>query len=106
MRDIEEMSTADTAAALELSEDDVKIRLHRARLLLRVELVARAGPSRGNVFPFPAHAAIESCELCWRGLEVEVSVASGSRILRPVSHLSKLRKAGPSNLKRCFLTEM
>ena len=52
MRDIEEMSTADTAAALELSEDNVKIRLHRARLLLREELVARAGASRDNVFPF------------------------------------------------------
>ena len=52
MRDIEEMSTADTAAALDLSEDNVKIRLHRARLLLREGLVARAGASRGNVFPF------------------------------------------------------
>jgi RNA polymerase sigma-70 factor (ECF subfamily) len=52
MRDIEEMSTADTAAALDLSEDNVKIRLHRARLLLREELVARAGASRGNAFPF------------------------------------------------------
>src|SRR5262249_36530388 len=31
MRDIEEMSTIETAEALELSEDNVKIRLHRAR---------------------------------------------------------------------------
>jgi len=52
MRDIEEMSTADTAAALELSEENVKIRLHRARILLREELMARAGASRSNVFPF------------------------------------------------------
>jgi len=52
MRDIEEMSTAETATALDLSEDNVKIRLHRARLLLREELVARAGASRGSVFPF------------------------------------------------------
>lgn len=52
MRDIEEMSTADTATALELSEENVKIRLHRARLLLREELVALAGASRTSAFPF------------------------------------------------------
>jgi RNA polymerase sigma-70 factor (ECF subfamily) len=52
MRDIEEMSTADTAAALDLSEDNVKIRLHRARLLLREELVVRTGARRTKIFPF------------------------------------------------------
>jgi RNA polymerase sigma-70 factor, ECF subfamily len=52
MREIEEMSTADTAAALDLSEDNVKIRLHRARLLLREELVAYAGASRAKIFSF------------------------------------------------------
>ena len=52
MRDIEEMSTAETATALDLSEDNVKIRLYRARLLLREQLVARAGASRRSVFSF------------------------------------------------------
>jgi RNA polymerase sigma-70 factor (ECF subfamily) len=52
MRDIEEMSTADTALALNLSEENVKIRLHRARILLRKELFARAGASRAKAFPF------------------------------------------------------
>jgi len=52
MRDIEEMSTLETAEALELSEDNVKIRLHRARSLLREELMARAHESRSKVFPF------------------------------------------------------
>jgi RNA polymerase sigma-70 factor, ECF subfamily len=52
MRDIEEMSTAETALALELSEDNVKVRLHRARILLRDELVARASASRSKIFPF------------------------------------------------------
>ena len=52
MRDIEEMNTADTAAALELSEENVKIRLHRARILLRKELFARAGAGRAKAFPF------------------------------------------------------
>jgi RNA polymerase sigma-70 factor, ECF subfamily len=52
MRDIEEMSTADTAAALELTEENVKVRLHRARAMLREELFARAGARRKEAFPF------------------------------------------------------
>lgn len=52
LRDIEEMSTADTAEALELTEENVKVRLHRARALLRRELFARAGAQRANAFPF------------------------------------------------------
>ena len=35
LRDIEEMSTADVAAALDLSEANVKVRLHRARAALK-----------------------------------------------------------------------
>jgi RNA polymerase sigma-70 factor, ECF subfamily len=52
LRDIEEMSTIDTAQALELTEENVKVRLHRARALLRRELFSRAGAQRGNTFPF------------------------------------------------------
>ena len=52
MRDIEEMNTSETASALDLSEDNVKIRLHRARIALRKELVTRAQASRSKIFPF------------------------------------------------------
>jgi len=52
MRDVEEMTTADTAAALDLTEENVKVRLHRARALLRKELFSRAGASRREAFPF------------------------------------------------------
>ena len=38
MRELEGLSTADTAAALELSEGAVKVRLHRARVWLRERL--------------------------------------------------------------------
>jgi RNA polymerase sigma-70 factor (ECF subfamily) len=38
MRELEGFSTADTAAALDLSEGAVKVRLHRARLWLRERL--------------------------------------------------------------------
>ena len=37
-RDVEEMSTAETAECLELTEENVKVRLHRARALLRRRL--------------------------------------------------------------------
>lgn len=52
LRDIEEMSTSETAQALDLTEENVKVRLHRARALLRREMFARAGAQRGNAFPF------------------------------------------------------
>ena len=38
MRDVEEMTTAETAECLSLTEDNVKIRLHRAHGMLRKEL--------------------------------------------------------------------
>jgi RNA polymerase sigma-70 factor (ECF subfamily) len=38
MRDMEQLSTKEVAEALEISEENVKIRLHRARLFLRQEL--------------------------------------------------------------------
>jgi RNA polymerase sigma-70 factor (ECF subfamily) len=42
MRDVEGLSTLDTAACLELSEEAVRVRLHRARAWLREALYARA----------------------------------------------------------------
>ncbi len=38
LRDIEELSTSETAQILEMSEDNVKTRLHRARLALRAAI--------------------------------------------------------------------
>lgn len=38
LRDVEELSTAETASILDISEDNVKQRLHRGRLALRREL--------------------------------------------------------------------
>jgi RNA polymerase sigma-70 factor, ECF subfamily len=52
LRDIEEMNTAETAEALELSEDNVKVRLHRGRALLRRQIFARVGARTKNAFPF------------------------------------------------------
>lgn len=52
LRHVEELSTAETAAALEISEESVKVRLHRGRGLLREWLLARVGTSAREAFPF------------------------------------------------------
>jgi RNA polymerase sigma-70 factor (ECF subfamily) len=52
LRDVEGLSTAETADCLEVSEDVVKTRLHRARALLREDLYQRAGLSARSVFSF------------------------------------------------------
>lgn len=54
MRDVEEMSTSDTATALNLTAETVKVRLHRARAMLRRELYARVGATSSAAFEFQA----------------------------------------------------
>src|SRR4029077_6915374 len=52
LREIEGLSTAETAEGLELGEEAVKTRLHRARAIVRRELFARAGGSTADAFTF------------------------------------------------------
>jgi RNA polymerase sigma-70 factor (ECF subfamily) len=52
LRDVEGLSTAEAAECLEVSEEVVKTRLHRARALLREDLFDRAGLSARTVFSF------------------------------------------------------
>ena len=52
LRDVEDLSTSETAAALDLTEENVKVRLHRGRSLMRRDLLARAGTSAKDAFPF------------------------------------------------------
>ena len=52
LREVDGMSTADTAVALGVSEEVVKVRLHRARLALRDQLYAHAGPTAPRTFTF------------------------------------------------------
>jgi RNA polymerase sigma-70 factor (ECF subfamily) len=52
MRDVEQLNTSETAAALELTEENVKVRLHRARALVRKQLFARAGAEAVSAFGF------------------------------------------------------
>jgi RNA polymerase sigma-70 factor (ECF subfamily) len=52
MRDVEGLSTAETAACLGISADLAKTRLHRARTMLRDNLYRRAGVTLDSLFTF------------------------------------------------------
>jgi RNA polymerase sigma-70 factor (ECF subfamily) len=53
LRAVQGLSTADTAASLEISEDAVKTRFSRARAMLRRDLAERAGIVAPAIFAFP-----------------------------------------------------
>jgi RNA polymerase sigma-70 factor, ECF subfamily len=52
MRDVEQMSTFETAEALDLTEQNVKVRLHRGHAMMRGWLVERMGGVCKTAFPF------------------------------------------------------
>lgn len=52
LREVEGLSTAETAAALELTIENVKVRLHRARALMRTAIDQRLGCEVRQVFGF------------------------------------------------------
>jgi RNA polymerase sigma-70 factor (ECF subfamily) len=54
LRDVEGMSTIETSHALGITEDNVKVRLHRARATLRVGLSAYASHEARHAFAFHA----------------------------------------------------
>jgi RNA polymerase sigma-70 factor, ECF subfamily len=54
LRDLEELSTSETAEALDITDTNVKVRLHRAHELLRTQLMSRAGASGSQAFVFQA----------------------------------------------------
>lgn len=52
MREVEGLSTAETALCLDANEDTVKTRLHRAKRLLQEQLDRRLGPAASQVYTF------------------------------------------------------
>jgi RNA polymerase sigma-70 factor, ECF subfamily len=52
MREVEGLSTADTAACLEVNEETVKTRLHRAKRQLKEQLDRQLGPASASVYAF------------------------------------------------------
>ncbi len=54
LREVEHLSTAETASALGLGEEAVKVRLHRARAMLRKTLTDTVDEAAAEAFPFLA----------------------------------------------------
>src|SRR5262249_50313046 len=54
LRAVEEMSTSEVAECLDLTEENVKVRLHRARALLKEHVAQRLEGSASQAFPFDA----------------------------------------------------
>lgn len=52
MRDVEGLSTRETADALSITEENVKMRLHRGRALMRKGLYERVGSAAKDALPF------------------------------------------------------
>jgi RNA polymerase sigma-70 factor (ECF subfamily) len=52
MREVQQLATAETAECLEVSEDVVKVRLHRAKSMLRRALAARVDTAAPDAFVF------------------------------------------------------
>jgi len=52
MREVEGLSTSETAACLEINEETVKTRLHRAKRLLKERLDRQLGPVSSSVYAF------------------------------------------------------
>ena len=78
LRDIEEMSTIDTANALEISEENVKVRLHRARALLRKTLYDRAGMERKAAFNLHAVRCDRVVKNVFERIQMHVSTINKS----------------------------
>lgn len=73
LREVEQLSTGEVAEALGVSEDAVKVRLHRARGLLREALGEAIGRAAPQAFPFLAPR-------CGRIVErVMAAIAPGAR---------------------------
>ena len=86
LRAIEQLSIAETAASLEIPEDTVKTRFHRANRLLRQHLTAEFGSLFDSAFPFLGVRCdrLISAVLKHLGLAAEANAAMPPRD-RPVS---------------------
>ncbi len=55
LREVERLSTMETAECLSLTEEAVKTRLHRSRALLRRDLEGQMGPALSETYAFMGH---------------------------------------------------
>jgi len=69
LREVERLSTAETADCLGMSEDNVRVRLHRARGLLRTELWRQIGTSSEEAFAFAGERCARTVARVMRDIE-------------------------------------
>jgi len=81
LRDVEEMSTAETAEALGLTEENVKVRLHRGRAILRESISDQVGTTAREAFPFMGTRCERMTALVMR--RVTASRNTGLELARP-----------------------
>jgi RNA polymerase sigma-70 factor (ECF subfamily) len=76
LREIEGLSTAETAACLGLSEEAVRVRIHRARELLKDALFEKVGAGKSEVFHFAGARCDRMVEVVLARIEgLEIGVA-------------------------------
>src|SRR5829696_404173 len=71
MRDIEEMSTEETAANLDIRPETVKTRLYRARRLLRKNLDEKLSTALRDTFPFRGARCVRTARSVLESLGIE-----------------------------------
>ena len=69
LREVEELSTAETADYLSIKPETVKTRLFRARKLLRAALERRFAPAFGDIFPFDGDRCAHMADRVIAGLK-------------------------------------
>ena len=74
LRDVEDLSTSETAEALDISEENVKVRLHRGRAMIRRWLLSRVGANAKEAFPFMG----ERCDRVVRNVFAVIAGSSPS----------------------------
>ena len=79
MREVEGMSTAESAECLDITEETAKTRLHRARMLLRETLYERAGIENAAAFSFEA----PRCDRVVAGVLAHIEAIHESSLPRP-----------------------
>ena len=77
---MEEISTTDAADILGITEDNVKVRLHRARALLRKGPCARAGMEGKEAFNFHAVRCDRVVKNVFERIQKQVLKTEGSAV--------------------------
>ena len=65
LRDVEGLSTLETAECLGINEETVKTRLHRARRQMRRQFSSQLESATRDAFAFPRGVATESSASSW-----------------------------------------